>query len=383
MSKQHITVILFFVTLLLVVIFAWQHHTPGSLSARLEKSLLYLGFQTDSMSVAEVASQADTIQFSNIRFDADGFNTIQSITVPKKSFSLFSGKHFDVLALNHMIMTLSSQDLYSTLAGIDWLSMYRPFPQIGYAAVDDAQFDVSTPLGGLRFESTGFYNTTSPEEAVSEGRLWADQNQMSFEGQWKGRFHDHETTIVETEIRNGRVLFDHIKADRVNGWLIWEKDSKAFPVIKGQFSAGYIRLNDIPLIGTVLTVNGPINDFNALIKGQIKDQHQQPLIFTLDVGNKLGSITVDADVVAYKIDTILAFMQHLKALFDSDSYRSSSLTPLLLTPGNLERVKDILGKAPYDQITLKISGPLNDLDGKIIAKTKDGSLNVISLDPAD
>ena len=95
-----------------------------------------------------------------------------------------------------------------------------------------------------------------------------------------------------------------------------------------------------------------------------------------------------AEAQTKKAENLLLFLSQINHDLQSSVLNAPGLTNLLITQGNINRIRQQLKKSSYDSYTLAISGTWEKLNGKILAQkaSKKGGTprtDVISLNPAN
>ncbi len=341
----------------------------GVLQKRLNDALGDYGFknvQTEHLSV-----KSGSLVYSDITLDTDKFSTIGAIRVLRKKPKS--------IIIDDLKLT-AEWDIDTGLHVSGWKKQPLPYAAYPEIILNSGQLDLITPAGGLRFQAKGHIKKQPDGKLKLQGALWGVQHQVKIETLWNGVTYPKGGWSYDVEFKNGGLNLDKIQASRMSGWLNIDKTEKLIPELSGQINAGKMNVGDVSFTNFNLTLDGPFNLYKLIAKAQITGF--QDMTATLDINNTDAGPLVNATIETTSLDELLSF---LTAIQNSDS-NAGRFTTLLLTQGNLSRLRRDIELLPYDTLEFQINGPLYDLTGKIIAKKfKDGveQRNIISLNPGD
>jgi len=157
-----------------------------------------------------------------------------------------------------------------------------------------------------------------------------------------------------------------------------DKTENAFPAISGQLDSGKITIGAINFMNSRLTFEGTAALYKIIAKGEIAEFPGMTAL--IDLENTVTGLQIKASIDSTSADDLVAFL----ALLQNSDQDTGYLTSLLLTPGNIERLRKDLRQLSYDRLELQIYGAPYDLAGKVIAhRLKNGITHkyVVSLDP--
>jgi hypothetical protein len=321
--------------------------------------------------------------FSDIRLDPDGFSTIDSITARVRWASLpTSDNPFSEIIVGRMTLTGEIDKAGNlTFAGLTPAALL-PLGGTDNLILDAGQIDLSTPIGALQFE-TKFRMTRQPDNSQKiEAALWSKQFRMEMDTRWNGQILPDGKWKLSSELREARLNLEHLNFSRANGWLSVEGASLVASSVAGQIEAGQLRLGKKTAFSNVrATIEGPYDSSHIILHANVSAY--KDMVVTADLRRSGGSWQVRASVDAKKADDILAFLYHLHSDLELAAPRSSILTTLLITPGNLDRIQAQAKKVTHDSVELVINGSAGNLKGEIILRWNGNmQTGAISMNPA-
>jgi hypothetical protein len=179
-----------------------------------------------------------------------------------------------------------------------------------------------------------------------------------------------------------RMNLPHLVVSRVSGWLSFDGSMRGISAATGQIDAGQVRIGDKTIFSPArLTMEGPYDASHVILHGDVKAYNGMSL--TAEIIHSEGKAMVAASVEAKKIDDMLSFLTDLREDMQKASPHSSALTTLLLTPGNLERIRTEAAKMTYDSVVLNIDGPMGNLSGVMAIKWNGRTTGRIALSPGE
>ena len=204
------------------------------------------------------------------------------------------------------------------------------------------------------------------------------------DNQIKGTWTAGKGLTIENEIREARINTEHITASRVTGWMTLEtKPGNPVPVISGQIQAGQFGRDNLKLGNVTLTMDGPLIAPHAIISAQINAYESASLL--LELTTKAEGTYVTANIETRTLDDLIAVLTEFRTQAETSPLLQEALMPLLITEGNIDRVRQDLKKDTYESFALELEGPSHDLNGKIVGKRlKDGVIQrqIFSLNPS-
>ncbi len=346
------------------------------MDSHIHEKLNHYGFK--NAAVQSIEYKGNHVLASNIALDKDKFSTIQAIRSYGTFIDFLLGKEPRNLTIDDIKLTGS----YDSTAGLQvsgWTK--RPFfyPDTADITLNGGQLDLMTSVGALRFQAKGTTARQPDGSLQLQAALWSIQHQLKINTVWEGVSYPDGRWLYNVEFNDGGIKLDNIHSSRLSGWLSIDKTKSVIPAISGQINAGQMNVGDINLNNFVLTLDGPFNAYELIAKGNVMGF--KDMVASLDMQNSSEGPQIDAAIETNSLDDLLTFLGNLKKSDSGAAY----LTPLLLTSGNIHRLRKDIDKMSYDALELQIIGPLYDLAGKIIVKKfKDGVVqkHVISLEPA-
>ncbi len=370
----------------LLLVSALVINTAPSGHTRVEKTLQAAGF---SFSTAEdISTHPGQVTVTGLSLDPDGFSMIGALTASGSPFFPFIGSPSRVKIENLQLTGEWNDEQGLGFAG--W-SPPRAMPDINLSALqrvilDKSIIDLDTPAGALRLELAGesARHPDHPEQQIFNARLSGTQHQLIIDSQIKGSWSAGKGLSIESEIREARLNLDHLNATRVSGWLALESNAQSpMPVLSGQIQAGQIGRNNLKLQNVSITLDGPIITPHAIINGELGGFPSATLLLELE--SRKTDTHLQATIETKTLDDLLAVLSELRTQAETSPVLQETLMSLLITEGNLGRVKNDLKKGQYDSFALEIEGPTHDLQGKVVGRKIEGGVmqrQVFSLNPS-
>lgn len=337
------------------------------------------GYGFKNATVQELSFEKNHVVFTNITLDEDNFSTIDAIRIFGGYSDIIRQKQPLSLVLDGLKLT-GSFNRETGLNIFGWQKQTLGIPAYNEITLNGAQLDLDTSAGGLRFQAKSQAKRQPNGRLNWQAAVWGIQHQIKIETTWNGHIYPDGKWITDVEFDTGSLNLERLQASRLSGWFILDKTKNLIPEISGQIDAGKMTFGDISFNNLSLTFDGPFNDYKLIAKGKVAGF--QNMLATLDLTNITATPKVKATIETSSLDNLITFLDKLQT---SDT-QAGSLTSLLLTKGNLERLRKDIAKMKFDTLQLEIYGPLYDLAGKVVVKTfKDGvtQRQVISLDPGD
>lgn len=376
MTKRVILVALVTIALIFAAIwFSVPRYTEANLKAQLKE----IGFTiTDIERTSNSPNQAT---FENIQLDQDGFSTIKRLSV----FPGRQGAQKVTIEDAHLTGEIGA-NWYPVIDG--WSLRPLAFPiSLEYATLSRALIDVMSNDTGLRFEATGRMEPLSQNQRRIEGSLKSNQHQLTMNSDWIIHWESSGLWTMEGDIHELRLRLPDFQATRMNGWLalsFGHDTGSIMPVIDGQAAAGLLDFGNMRLRNVSLTFSGPVDRWHIILEGLSAD-HQDVQI-SADLLQTPKGIDADISIIARDIDSLFDFLTRAHQSLNHRKSMAGAMMSLLVTEGNLRRIRQNVAQRPYDQIEIEIKGPLYDLVGKVITTQVEDDMphrHIISLNPAE
>ncbi|MCB9989220.1 MAG: hypothetical protein H6868_07825 [Rhodospirillales bacterium] len=366
--------------LLIIAALAMPAAISGLWAGRIENALAENGFATTSIGKSSVRKGRIVIQ--DIALDPDRFSTMDNLSVVTPLLKGIFTPSTSTVTIDGLALSGEwTPPLMPDISG--WDGRLPPLPSFDKTVLNSGQADILTTAGALRLNAKGQL-TRTPEKSTFEAALWGKQHQLNLDSLWKGTIAPDGSFQVETEIREARLNTDRLQATRVNGWGSLSRQAKTIPVISGQLDAGQIDFSGTIFSKVTLTVDGPIDGYHLIASGQAAGF--QNLSFYADVKKENSDFQIDITVLADDVEGLLAFLLKIRNSMEGITSPFGAFSRLMITPGNLARLKATMKDWEYDHTELQIKGPLSDLTSKIVATNTQNNATeqyVISLNPAE
>lgn len=332
--------------------------------------------------------QGGEIMFSDIRLDEDGFSSIETIRASTHwpglltSNPLFSQIIIDNLVLTGEIKPTGALDI----AG------WQPSAAISMADVNTVilnggQINLLTSAGGIRLELKGQAVPDTTGGRHIETILWGRQHQLSVDSRWDLSLGKDNSWEASGTIDEARVNLDILSLSRAQGWLnLGYNASSATRPVAGQLTAGQIVIGDkTSFTNAAVSFDGALENYQAIVNAQAA--RYEDVDFSADLQMNYGNIEQCRIVIsAAESASLFAFLEDFRNDLQDVSSFGNSLTSLLITPGNISRIKKELSAIRYERLDLVIQGTAYDLTGKLIARQeRNGTTKnvVISMNPGE
>ena len=354
--------------------------------SQIEKTLKAAGFTLSQ--TEDINMRPGQVTITGLSLDPDGFSMIGTLTANGSPLFPFFGGPSRVKIENLQLTGEWNDEQGLGFAG--W-SLPRTRPGLALSSLqrvilDKSIIDLDTPAGALRLELTGesARHPDHPEQQIFNARLSGAQHQLIIDSQIKGSWIAGKGLNVESEIREARLNLDHLTASRVTGWLALESNAQSpMPTISGQIQAGQIGRDDLKLQNVSITLDGPVTTPHAIIKADLGGFQSATLLMELE--SRKTETYLQATIETTTLDDLLAVLTELRTQAETSPVLQETLMSLLITEGNVGRVKNDLKKGEYESFALEIEGPTHDLHGKVVGRKIEGGVmqrQVFSLNPS-
>ncbi|QQG35278.1 MAG: hypothetical protein HYS17_06860 [Micavibrio aeruginosavorus] len=353
--------------------------------SRIGRTMAASGF---SLSQTETAkARPGQLVLGGISLDADGFSMIGSLKATGSLLFPLLGKPRRIEIDNLQLTGEWNEELGLSFAG--WSlppAAWSAWPKVDRFVLGSSVIDLDTPAGALRLSLQGetARHPEKPGQQLFSAHLSGAQHQLVIDARIKGRWSDERGLALESEITEGRINLDQFSASRLSGWLAFETGQQSLvPDISGQFQIGHFSRGDFILNNISLTVDGSLNNPHTLLNAELGGYQASTLLLETQ-GEKEG-LRILANIETRNMEDLITILKEFRTQAETSPFLQEAFMSLLITEGNIDRVKRDLGKDRYDAYTLEIEGLSHDLKGKIIAKSiRDGTVQrqVFSLNPS-
>jgi hypothetical protein len=358
-------------------------YTSGT--SRINDALNTAGF--DMSRSESSAIRPGKVVLRGISLDSDGFSMVGEMTAHGNPLFPLIGNPSRI-TLNDLQLTGEwNEELGLSFAG--WSlppRNIRALANLDRVIVNDSIVDLDTPVGALRFQFKGEAARSPDNEDLYylSANLGGKQHQITLDTRFKGQWERGKDFMLEGEIREGRINTNTLNASRLSGWLSYEqKADNPVPALSGQLQIGQFIHGDMKLNNVALTLDGDLTRPHAILNAEMVGYEGSSLL--IEAQGQTEGLHILATVESPSLDKLLSILGELRKQAESAPLLQEAFMTLLITEGNMDRVRRDLNKGKYDSYVLEIEGLSHDLKGKIIAKTvKDGVMQrqIVSLNPS-
>jgi hypothetical protein len=361
---------------------------------RIEKTLEAAGF---SVSHAETTStRPGKISMTGLSLDPDGFSMMGDVSMTGGPLFPVFGSPARIRVENMQLTGEWNEEQGLGFAG--W-SLPRNMPALNLSRLqrvilEKGVIDLDTPAGAIRLELEGesARHPDNPALQIFNARLTGTQHQLIIDSQIKGSWTNDQAPakdnapkgfVIESEIREGRLNLEHLTVTRASGWITLESNDKSpWPGLSGQIQAGQIARDNLKLQNVSMTLDGPVTSPHAIIKGELGGFQSASLL--LEIESRKNETYLQATIETQTAEDLIQVLTELRAQAETSPVLQETLMSLLITEGNIGRIKNDLKKDKYDSFSLEIEGPTHDLQGKVTGRKITGGImqrQVYSLNP--
>jgi hypothetical protein len=372
------------------------HLLKEHIRTRAEQVLRDLGFTNPSINGSVISHGVAAL--GPITFDKDDFSKIGMLRIDMPVGQFLFQSSFQDLIVDDMNLTGdigSGQGLDITgwqlqrAPLITHMTSMQPFDMhFDTITLNSGQLDIATPYGALRIQAKGHIERDDKNKAYKlQGALWSVQHQLQADTAWDGTFADDGKWELNFTLNDSRMEFSKLQGSRMSGWLSLKRDSPApgFPVLGGQVDVGKLGIGKLVFSDVTLTADSPLDSAHIVMSGKVPSY--PGMTVSVDAKETAKGPVIDSAVETQSQADLLSFMRDVRDSRGEKQLDTSVLMPLLLTEGNLTRLEQQLRTIRFASLVLEINGPLDDLTGKIVAKStnKEGQPDnhIVSLDPGD
>ena len=185
-----------------------------------------------------------------VYLDADGFSTIDAVQITGSWIDLIFRKKISALTFKNAALSgeINDQGQY-VIAGWDGSLLHED--SSGGLTIDNINMtgltvDFETPEGAIRTEGKLTLQAAQDGSRDFQANLWGKQKQLSLMVTATGKILPTGQWSSSVEINDGRLDMGGFKASRSSGWITLKGGAGAPISYAGQFSAGGLRIKDIP-----------------------------------------------------------------------------------------------------------------------------------------
>lgn len=377
MKRQKLIPVLGFILVAGALAPAAWHLGRSNLQSQMLAALSSYGFNDPQIGSSTFADGYAV--FTDIALDPDKFSTIRAIQAATGLGGVLLQRRPREVVIDDVRLTGS----FTGETGLNvsgWTKGPLPFPAWNHVTLNGGQIDLDTSAGALRFQAKG-QGIRQPDGGMKiQSLVWGVQNQIKLDTVVTGVAWPDGKWNYDIELRDGGMNFDKVKASRMSGWLSAEKTGATVPEISGQIDAGRMNIGDLAFSDFNVAFEGPLNQHSLIAKAKVHGFEE--MLATLDLKYVAGEPQIKAVVETASLDDLLTFLKNLR----NSETDAGTLTSLLLTQGNLDRLSREIRQLKYHVLELHVHGHLYDLAGNVVVKTfRDGTeqRHVISLDPGN
>lgn len=379
-ARRYIVALAVIVSFAVSVAFLIRAQNPGAdaMTRKLADAIAPWGFSIGTVESVEI--KRGTATFRNIELDQDGFSTAGVIHMP---VNMKRERRIDI---EDIVLTGEMLEGFPAIGG--WTPVPPPFPHmLDHARIKNAALDIMGSDSGILRLSMDAH--MSREENGPGRRIdlatKADQQQLGMDGAWVIDWQPDGAWILDGTFNNAWAKLGAVDIARLSGWLniISAKHANAtLPKIAGQAFAGRMQLGDLPLANTSITIEGPLNQWLFIL--QSESAAHDKLLFSAELKRGSNGVTTDIAIESDNLDDLLDFLKRLHGGLENSRPVAGALMGLLITEGNMNRIRKELSGLSYTRIVLEIEGTLYDMNGKIVATDENDPLaarHIVSLNP--
>lgn len=337
--------------------------------SRVSKTLSAAGFTLSKTEDRHV--RPGRLTLNGISLDSDGFSMIGTLTASGGPLFPLIGKPRRLEIDNLQLTGEWNEELGLSFAGWSLPPATGTLgPRVDRFILGNSIIDMDTPAGAIRLALQGetARHPDHPDQQLFSARLSGTQHQLVLDAKIKGSWSAAYGLMLESDISEGRINLDHLNASRLSGWLTLEAGPHSpVPELSGQFQIGQLGRDGFSLHNVALTIDGSFTKPHALLNAELGGYQSATLL--LEMQNQSAGTHILATVETKKMDDLIAILKEFRKQAETSPFLQEAFMSLLITEGNIERVKRDLGKDKYDSYTLEIEGLSHDLKGKVIAKT--------------
>lgn len=359
--------------------------TMPSATEKVGKQLAPMGFSLTGFEA--IKSRPGKITVEKLALDADGFSMIGKIESEGNATYPLIGKPERITISDLQLTGEWNEETGLTFAG--WSvppQIMNNQQNVSRIILNNGIIDLDTPAGAIRLEVNGESAMHPDKQHLSlfNAHLSGKQLQLILDTNIKGNWQPNHGLSLEAEIREGRLNLEHLNATRISGWISMEPiEGTLIPEVSGQLQAGQFGNDGLILQNVSFTFDGPLNNPHTIINASLGGFPTATLL--LETQTKPEGTEVLANIETQSMNDLVSILSNLRTSAETSPLLQQALMTLLITEGNLERIKKDLKKEKFDSYVMEIEGYSHDLKGKIIAKKiKDGIVQrqIFSLNPA-
>ena len=191
-----------------------------------------------------------------IYLDPEGFSTIDAVQVTASWLDLILHKKINAITLKNVEVSgeLDEQGHF-VIAGWDASPLTGNAPSsmtMQNINVDGLTLDFETPEGAIRAEGKLTLQQKADGSRDFQASLWGKQKQLSLTVTADGSIQTNGAWSATLEINDGRLDLAGLKASRASGKANLAGGNGTPLAYSGQFSAGGLRIKDIPFQDTAI-----------------------------------------------------------------------------------------------------------------------------------
>lgn len=192
----------------------------------------------------------------NVYLDPEGFSTIDAVQVTSSWSDILLRKKIDAITFKNVeISGEIDEQGQMVIAGWDATPLTKGSGggmTLQNINVDGLTLDFETPEGAIRAEGKLTLQEKKDGSRDFQASLWGKQKQLSLTITSNGNINPNGVWQAEVEINDGRLDVTGIKASRASGKVALTGGGGTPLTYAGQFSAGGLRIKDIPFQDTAI-----------------------------------------------------------------------------------------------------------------------------------
>lgn len=378
--------ILLLATVLIAAGGAWKFYTPLRLQRAMENTLAQYGLSAPAITSYE--RQKDGILFHDITFGNEREGKIEALKAETNNKLFLQSPAFSMLKIEGFSLSIKIAATGLPEAGSFLSEKLLAEPLMNDFIIKKSSLEIETPTEPVKVNLEGHGHQNDNGERVITFNLSAAENIFATTAQTDVVLKNTKEWSLAANIADLRLNFKNITLNQTGGWINLEVLGKnTAPKITAQIDSRHVRLGENTVFTDISGVfKGSPQTYHIILQGQSAPPAALPVYLEINKKDNAASL-INASIEAGSIGDLTQMMTLLNKDLQKFEIGRTALTSLVLTPGNITRIRENLAGMIYDRLELVINGTPDNLNGKIVIKMIDDNnaiiLGVISMNPAD